>query len=125
MPFAVQPRVCTPPESTAKRTYLFPAGILPQIFGQLLGMLARKQYMTGATPQGQCWIPAPRTQCTVLDSSTADAILVSPHVTLGRKRPIWRCTQPPEVSTRDTTNRKRSMWVCTEPRGTKGNPPNW
>ena len=58
-------------------------------------------------------------------TSTADAILVSPHVTLDRKRPIWRCTQPPEVSTRDTTDRKRSMWVCTEPRGTKGNPPNW
>ena len=50
MPFAVQHRACTPPESTAKRTYLFPAGILPQIFGQLLGMLARKQYMTRATP---------------------------------------------------------------------------
>ena len=80
-----------------------PARVLPEIFGQLLGMLARKQYMTGATPWVQGRIPAPQAQRLSNTRSwyaQRRATVVSPHVTAdrrGRGRVHATLSRPPYI----------------------------
>ena len=86
-PIAVQVKP-TPRRKATKRMDRHPARVLPEIFGQLLGMLARKQYMTGATPWVQGRIPAPQAQRLSNTRSwyaQRRATAVSPHVTADRE----------------------------------------